>query len=101
MPEAPALFQDGELSVLEEKTIYEIITYETISEEKLDAALADLSPAGSQQITGQLADVRAASRQGALANMCIFPLIMLVGYILLTLFFASRGGYQAQVITAD
>ena len=38
--------------------------------------------------------MRAQSRQGALANMTIFPLIMLVGYVLLILYFKSKGGYK-------
>jgi len=32
------------------------------------------------------------------AGMTIFPIIMLVGYIGLILYFASRGGYHAQVL---
>ncbi|MCG8449617.1 MAG: MFS transporter [Pirellulales bacterium] len=98
---APALVEDGQLTALEEKTIYEIIKYKTISEEKLEATVADLSVEQKEGVLAQLAEVRSASRQGALANMCIFPLVMLAGYVILSLYFASRGGYQAQEIAAS
>ena len=35
-----------------------------------------------------------ASKQGALANMIVFPIFMLVGYVLLIIYFQLRGGYQ-------
>ena len=42
---------------------------------------------------------RDASNQRALANMALFPTIMLVAYVCLILYFKSRGGYDAQVLT--
>jgi MFS family permease len=93
---APALLEDGQLTILEEKTVYEIIKYQAISQEKLTEKLASLSDAEREEVTAQIATVSAASRQGALANMCVFPAIMLGGYIMLGLYFKSRGGYKAQ-----
>ena len=94
--EVPAIFQDGELTVLEDKTVYEIIHYKTISEDRLSTALADLPSDKKAQVEESIQEVRAASKQGALTNMCIFPASMLAGYALLGLYFKSRGGYQAE-----
>ena len=38
------------------------------------------------------------SAQKALANMAVFPAIMLIAYICLFLYFKSRGGYKAEVL---
>jgi len=92
----PALLEDGQLTVLEEKTVYEIIKYQAISQDKLAEKLADLPETQREEVATQIAKVSAASRQGALANMCIFPAIMLAGYIVLGLYFKSQGGYKAQ-----
>ena len=92
----PSIIQDGKLTVLEEKSVYEIIKYETISQDKLAEKIAELPADQQEGMTAKVADVSARSKQGALANMCIFPTIMLIGYALLGIYFKSRGGYQAQ-----
>ncbi|NOY41234.1 MAG: MFS transporter [Planctomycetes bacterium] len=92
----PGIIENGKLTVLEEKSVYEVIKYETISQEKLDEKLAGLPSEKQEEVAAQIADVSARSKQGALANMCIFPAIMLAGYVLLGFYFASRGGYQAK-----
>ena len=93
----PGLVQNGTLSdsVLVEKRVYEIIPYKTVDDAKLAAATAALSPAQQAEITA----AAAGSAQRALRNMAIFPAIMLVGYIILIVYFRSRGGYRAQVLT--
>ncbi len=94
---APGLVQDGTLSptVLDEKKVYEIIPYKTVNDQKLAAATAALAPEQKQQID----DAAAGSAQRALRNMAVFPAIMLVGSIILIVYFRSRGGYRAQVLT--
>ncbi|CAA9389319.1 MAG: hypothetical protein AVDCRST_MAG64-1105 [uncultured Phycisphaerae bacterium] len=96
---APGLVQNGTLSetVLVEKKVYEIIRYKTVDDAKLAAATAGLT-------TEQKAEITAAgtgSAQRALRNMAIFPAIMLVGYIILLVYFRSRGGYRAVHLAAD
>ncbi len=93
----PGLVQDGTLSesVLQKKWSYEIIPYKVVDDDKLAVATAALTP--EQQKT--IADAAAGSGQRALKNMAIFPAIMLVGYIILIVYFRSRGGYSAQVLT--
>ena len=46
-----------------------------------------------------VADVREQSKQGTLRTMALFPLTMFICYIFLILYFKSRGGYQAEVLT--
>lgn len=94
---APGLVQDGRLSenVLDDKRVYEIIPYKTVNDDKLALATASLST-GQQK---EIADAGAGSAQKALLNMAVFPAIMLVGYIILLVYFRSRGGYAAQVLT--
>ncbi|MFT4842256.1 MAG: MFS family permease [Planctomycetota bacterium] len=43
---------------------------------------------------GKVSEIVTEAKQGALASMTIFPLIMLVCYIGLILYFRSRGGYK-------
>ena len=38
------------------------------------------------------------ANQGALANMAVFPGIMLIGYLILILYFKSQGGYKAEIL---
>jgi MFS family permease len=95
--QVPALVQNGTLNekVLEEKRIYEIIPYKTVDDAKLAAMTATLPSAKADEI--KVAADR--SSQKALANMTIFPMIMLGGYIILLAYFRSKGGYRAQVLT--
>ncbi len=116
--EVPELVQDGKLTAVEEKNIYEIIYYKTISDEKLKGLLADVSddpelitkiknlrekqgkPVEEDELSvaGHIQDVRNRGKQGALAIMAIFPGIMLLGYLCLIVYFKAKGGYQAQVL---
>jgi hypothetical protein len=96
--QVPALVKDGKLTVLENKDIYEIIDYQAISDEELQQTLKPLPSAKQSELSEQIADLRGSSRQGALANMTVFPAIMLVGYLVLIVYFKSRGGYEAQVL---
>jgi MFS family permease len=96
---APALVEDGKLAVLEDRSIYEIISYRAISETKLAAALESLPEEQRATVRADIAAVSARSNQGALANMAVFPAIMLLAYLGLVLYFRSKGGYKAQVLT--
>jgi len=97
----PSLVKDGQLTVTEEKKIYEVISYTAISDEKVQAVVATLPESARDAVTEEIASVRSASNQGALANMTVFPIIMLICYALLILYFQSKGGYKAQVLTEE
>ena len=97
----PGLVKDGQLTATEEKSIYEVISYTAISDEKVQAELSTLPESDQEGIKEKIASVRDASNQGALASMTIFPTIMLVCYVILIMYFQSKGGYQAQVLEED
>jgi MFS family permease len=95
----PGLVVNGKLTVVEEKRIYEVIPYETISDQKLNAKLAQLPADKRKDVDDQIKEIRGRSTQGALANMVIFPAFMLACYLILILYFRAKGGYEAQVLT--
>ena len=93
----PGLVQNGTLrpDVLDDRRIYEIITYKVVNDAKLATATASLNSDQQKEITS----AAGGSSQRALLNMALFPAIMLVGYIILIVYFRSRGGYSAQILT--
>jgi MFS family permease len=92
----PTLVQNGKLTVVEDKSIYEIIHYQAISDKKVKDLIETLPPENRQATKEQIDTTIGQSKQGALANMVLFPVIMLIGYVILIVYFKSRGGY-AQV----
>jgi MFS family permease len=97
--EVPGLLAAGQLTVLEDRDIYEVIKYKAISDDKLEALVSE-TPAESQSaIRDKIKDIRKQSSQRALAYMTVFPVFMLVCYLILIAYFKSRGGYAAEVLT--
>jgi MFS family permease len=94
--QVPGLVENGALTAVTNKSIYEIIRYTAIDEEKLNQQVAAASDPVA--VAAQIKDVREASNQRALANMAIFPGIMLAAYLCLIVYFKSIGGYKAQVL---
>ena len=45
--------------------------------------------------------VQGIAKKGALTTVAVFPVIMLACYLSLVLYFRSKGGYKAAVLTAD
>src|SRR5688572_627554 len=90
----PGLVVDGKLTTVKENRIYDIIKYKTLDADSLTAKTVALNDDQKKEI----ATARAGSSQKALANMTLFPSIMLVGYICLIFYFVTKGGYRAQVI---
>jgi MFS family permease len=90
----PGLVKDGKLTVIEDKNIYEIISYQAISDKKVDELLKTLPEGKRKEVKERIATTEAQSKQGALMNMVLFPVIMLIGYVILIVYFQSKGGYQ-------
>jgi MFS family permease len=67
--------------------------YEYIDRAKMESA--GLSQAEQAQFTG----LETETKQHALAKIAVLPAIMCVCYLILIGYFASRGGYKAQVLT--
>ena len=95
---APGLLADGKLAAIADKKIYEIIQYSTVDTKKLEEAVAKAPEADRVSIKKDLDSAMDASNQKALGNMAIFPSIMFVAYMLLILYFKSKGGYKAEVL---
>lgn len=60
--------------------------YEAVDGDKVKTLTAE------QQAT--LSDITEQGKQSALATMALFPVIMLVAYLLMMAYFASKGGYK-------
>ncbi|GAA4324574.1 MFS transporter [Mucilaginibacter gynuensis] len=59
--------------------------------------LAQAAPSDRETVT----TVQETAKKGALKTVALFPIIMLVSYLLLMLYFKTRGGYKAVVLHAD
>lgn len=98
----PAILADEELTVTEQRSAYYgLVPYEAIDDAKVTAALTPLPEPERTEIADEIKSTRGKSAQGALANMTIFPGIMLVAYIGMFFYFKGKGGYQAQHLTTE
>ena len=83
---------------LEEKDIYYgAIKYQSLESKRVDALLKDQS----DDVKKAVADSKDGSGQKALASMAIFPLIMLIAYVILYFYYKSKGGYKPLDVAAD
>jgi len=90
----PGLIEDGKLATTTDKSIYEIINYQATDEGKVAELVGKLPEADQTAANEIIGGLKATSTQGALADMTIFPLIMLIAYVILIYWFKSRGGYK-------
>ena len=97
----PGLVADGKVTpnVLTPKSIYEIIPYEVLDDDKVDLLVANVPADKQASVKSAIKDAKDGSAQKALANMALFPAIMLLCYIGLWMFFKSKGGYKPVVIS--
>jgi len=89
----PGLVSEGGISsdFLEDKEMYlGAIEYQSLKGDDVDKLLENQDEEIKEAVSG----ARDGSAQKALANMAIFPLIMLITYVLLYLYFKSKGGYK-------
>lgn len=84
--EQPAVYQQ-----VSEKKEWVFGQYQAVNPDKVK-----LLATGEQQKIDVIED---NAKRGALSTVAIFPAIMLVCYLILILYFRSRGGYKAQVLT--
>ncbi len=94
--------KDGKISedYLDKNSIYYgTIKYPTLKTEKVDE-MVKAAPADQQAgMTEAIEKAKEGSAQKALANMAVFPAIMLIAYIGLFLYFRSKGGYKPVDLT--
>jgi len=96
----PGLVEEGELTVTEQRSIYEVITYPAISDAALQSRLASLPEEQREEVRTEIRRVSDRSTQRALAHMAVFPGIMLVCYVCLWVYFRSKGGYKPMELSA-
>jgi hypothetical protein len=77
--------------VVEDKTLFGQ-SYQAVNPEKAEKVT-------DPQAKDAIAEAKKTSEFEALATMALFPTFMLVCYIILFLYFKSRGGYKAQDIS--
>jgi len=97
----PGLVADGKLTTTQEKDIYEIIKYPVIDGAAFEGLVNQLPEAERAEVSAELAALKDGATQGALGSMAMFPVIMLIAYIVLFLYFRARGGYKAVDISAQ
>ena len=90
----PGLIEGGKLTALKEKKIYEVLSYQDIDNDKVNALIEKLPEADRDAAKKKVKDVGAESNQHALRDMAIFPTFMLVCYLILIVYFKSKGGYK-------
>jgi hypothetical protein len=90
--------KDRQFTAVSDKTIYEIIKYKAVDDKAVAAAIEQLPEEDRESVTMGIKHVGDLSNQKALANMAIFPGIMLVGYLALILYFRAKGGYKAEIL---
>jgi MFS family permease len=96
----PGLVVDGSVAseALQDKSIYYgSISYQSLEAEKVDALIADQS----KEVKDAVAASQDGSGQKALANMAIFPLIMLITYVIMYFYFKGKGGYKPLELSAE
>lgn len=97
--DVPGLIVDGGISedALQDKSIYYgAIKYQSLEGEKVDALLVDQE----EDVKKAVAESKEGSGQKALASMAVFPLIMLIAYVILYFYFKSKGGYKPLDVSA-
>jgi hypothetical protein len=100
---APGLVENGKVTnnALTEKSIYEIIKYKTLDSDAVEAMVAKAPEEKQAAIKDAIKTAEGGSAQKALANMALFPAIMLVCYLVLFFYFKSKGGYKAVHLGAE
>jgi MFS family permease len=97
----PGLVTEGGFQAKEEKKIYEIIEYSAFSDAKVDELIKDKSDEDKTKIKADIQKEKDSSGQKALADMTIFPIIMLFSYLGLLAYFKSKGGYKPVMLGPD
>jgi hypothetical protein len=91
------LLTNGKVDLpLKDETIYSIIDFQTVDMEKFNGVLEGTK--NPQEINTLVGELKAKGTQRALAKVIVFPVIMLVCYLILIFYFRSKGGYRPVVL---
>ena len=87
------LLTDGRVDLpLKDETIYSIIDFQTIDMAAFNSALETTGNPG--EINSIVTELTAKGTQRALSKVIVFPVIMLIGYLILIFYFRAKGGYR-------
>ncbi|HLT50412.1 MAG TPA: MFS transporter [Arenibacter sp.] len=87
------LLADGKVDLpLKDGTIYSFIDFQTLDMVKFDAVISDTD--NPEEINSIVAELTTQGTQRALAKVIVFPVIMLICYLILIFYFRSKGGYR-------
>lgn len=88
-----SLLRDGAIDLpLVDKTIYSIIDYSDVDTNKLNNKL--VTSDNREKIDSQIEYLKSIGTQRALSKVIVFPIIMLVCFLILIFYFRSKGGYK-------
>ena len=91
------LLENGEISssvIKEQDKLYGTIKYPVLQMDAVTELIKKAPEADQEKITSAITTAKDGSAQKALLNMTLFPLIMLIAYVLMFLYFRSKGGYK-------
>lgn len=97
----PGLIVDGKVApkyVTQKDIYYKTIKYPSLNGEEITALIKTAPEAEQTSITEAIEGAKAKSGQKALANMALFPAVMLIAYIALFMYFKSKGGYKPKAV---
>ena len=100
----PGLLENGEISssvIKEQDKLYGTIKYPVLQMDEVATLIKKAPEAEQEKITSAITKAKDGSAQKALLNMTVFPLIMLIAYVLMFLYFRSKGGYKPLELAAD
>ncbi|MBK66833.1 MAG: MFS transporter [Rickettsiales bacterium] len=88
-----ALVDNNKVEYLEEEKVGPLGAYRSVN--------ADAVAAASEEVQTEIEGIQGDAKKGALLTAAIFPAIMLLSYIGLSLYFKSQGGYKAENLLDD
>ena len=98
------LLENGEISssvIKEQDKLYGTIKYPVLQMETVTELIKKAPETEQEKITKAITDAKNGSAQKALLNMTVFPLIMLIAYVLMFLYFRSKGGYKPLELSSE
>ncbi|HIG84669.1 MAG TPA: MFS transporter [Verrucomicrobia bacterium] len=100
----PGLIEDGSVSesvLKQQDKLYGTIKYPVLQMDAVNELIKKAPEGEQEEITKAITVAKNGSGQKALKNMTVFPFVMLIAYILMFLYFRSKGGYKPLELSAD
>ena len=98
--QVPGIVVNSALQILEERKGI-VGTYEAISDDKLAGLIQAIPEPQREAAKAKVSEVRVKSTQAALADMACFSAFMLVCYLVLIVYFKTKGAYKPIELPRD